>query len=338
MNDRIPSASGTDSLYAGGSGSDSGSVGDDDADRFFDDSLASVFCGKDLEDYFCLGLLVNWPPTSTVVSSQAYNATNYENFLAAVKTECFRGRDDFLFCLPFHALHITVATLIPATKISQLSSRYAEQVTGSRLNRNVSNTKQKRLALAEERKQILLRASSHNDWPKRPLELELESAEIGNRAGIFLWKEHTGGIAKIRQCLEAAAKESFSTVVSEHLRIPDIIHTSFLRYHHCEVLKESPKPIGGDNDGALLRPSQAQSILIKNVLPNQALFSKTCNAEVDDVTDIRRPCGTGMNSSTGTKLERLFVDVVSLVDCKVYLLDPRMEECHEIFLSLPLKE
>ena len=347
MNDQNSSVPGTDSADGGGSGSGSGS---DDDDRFLDDPLIPAFCGEDQDDYFSLGFVVNWPPTSTTESSQAYNAANYEDFLSAVKTECFRGRDDFLFCLPFHALHITVATLFPATKISKLPSRNAEQRTGSTLRGNksvhdtensVDNAKQTRSTLVNGWKQVLLRASSSNDWPKRPLELELESAEIRNRAGILLWKEHTGGIAKIRHCLEVAAKEaeeSFSAVVTEHLRIPDIIHTTFVRYHHCEVAKEGPKTIGGDNDGWLLRPSQAHSALIKHVLPNRTMFSKTRSVETGDGVDTRQPLGTGDNCSTSTKFARFVAHVVNLVDCKIYLLDPRKEEHHEIYLSLPLND
>lgn len=378
MNDRNPPVRDTTGAYSFG-----GSGGGGDDDRFLGDPLLPAFYREEQDTYFSLGLVVNWATTS-IPSSQSYNVTNYERFLSAVKTECFRGRkNDIPFFLPFHALHITVASLFQACKLSQLplsrqhaepSIEDADATAGGTVttkqhtdnNNSISDSvvvgddgAQRRLALATEWKKVLLRASSSDDWPKRPLKLELDSAQIRNRAGIFLWKEHTGGIAKIRRCLEVAAKdeEAFSSrsmsVLRERLKIPDIIHTTFVRYHNHhhrdEGTEKSPDTTttGGDDDddeAMLLRPSQAHSILIERVVPNQALFSKTGSNSVKDDDgddDNHPPCETGStnDSTNGAKIERVVaVDVASLVDCKIYLLDPGKEKDHEVFLSLPLQD
>jgi hypothetical protein len=194
--------------------------------------------------------------------------------------------------------------------------------------------------LATEWKKVLLRASSSDDWPRRPLKLQLDSAQIGNRAGILLWKEHTGGIAKMRSCLRAAANEEdpSSDLVRDHLRIPDIIHTTFLRYHQEGEGPETPlRCTTGDPDPLSWRPSQAHSVLIERVVPSQALFSTSSDTKTGDGAERHREFGTVNNDgSSGNEVEPVVASVASLVDCKIYLLG-RREQDHEIYLSLPLR-
>lgn len=256
---------------------------DDDDDRFLSDPLLSAFFEQD-DDYFALGLVVNWPGDVSAATS-SYNESNYKQFLTAVEKECFGGTGDFLFQLPFHALHITIASLFPAHPLNELN------LAGGLLSRT---------QVASFWKTILLRAAQNSDWPRRPLELELDKAEIRNRAGIFLWKEHTGGLDCMRRCIAEAAMELDNSLLQKHLRIPNIIHTTFLRYHD-----KVP-----DDDSLLLRPSQANYILAERVIPQEALFA------VNDSNIV-------------------IASVANLVDCKIYLLE---RQDHEIFLSLPLQQ
>ena len=379
---------------------------DDDDDRFLGDPLLPAFYREEQDTYFSLGLVVNWATTSTTTcstilsSQQSYNATNYERFVSAVKAECFCGRNnnddpDIPFFLPFHALHITVASLFQACKLSQLPPsrrQHAEEeptivadaaggagAVTTKQKRHTDNTTtnftsddsvvdatgddddddddegdQRRLALATKWKQVVRRATASEHWPKRPLELELDTAQIRSRAGIFLWKEHTGGIAQMRRCLEIAAKQKGEDeLFTSTLKIPDIVHTTFVRYHHNNHNHQHNRDEAGtekysdttttgngnDNDNSsdnssdeatVLRPSQAHSILIERVVPNQALFTKTTTSNSDDDDD-------DDDASNGANIERVVaVDVASLVDCKIYLLDPGKEKDHEVFLSLPL--
>ncbi len=290
----------------------------DDDDRFLDDPLLPAFFRQKQDDYFALGLVINWRNAS--VSCTSYNKSNYEHFLSAVETECFHGKQDFLFTLPFHALHITIASLFPALESLQLRLEPTNKPTKAsqrHMNGNtVANSLQhrnfSRSQVAAIWKTIILRASQHPEWPKRPLKLELDTAEIRDRAGIFLWKEHTGGIASMRRCLQAAVDDEEEKLagVLQHLRIPNIIHTTFLRYN------EVPQPISCKH--IFLRPSEANSVLAKRVIPNQSLFCKTANVD------------NQMRSKIIT------ASVANLVDCKVYLLDERQQD-HDIFLSMPLQ-
>jgi hypothetical protein len=53
------------------------------------------------------------------------------------------------------------------------------------------------------------------------------------RASILLWKELTGGLEEIRTCVRAAIINNTNKEVAylqDYLRIPDIIHTTFVRY------------------------------------------------------------------------------------------------------------
>lgn len=348
-------------------------VVNNDDDVFLDDPLLPAVHRNKEDDYFCLGLVANWPNASSTTRtdgsrprrlSQPYNASNYERFVSAVKTECFRGETDLLFFLPFHALHITIASLFPARLTCEMprwnteatieaTAAAAAAATTTNTDGDSSENYSRTMCRSEFLKawnEILLRASSNKEWPKRPLELELDSAQIRNRAGILLWKEHTGGLEEMRRCIELAANEEFlssptaqcfpRSVILEHLRIPNIIHTTFLRYHHCEdrMGRTNQSLGGGDRESHKpLRPSQANSILTQRIIPSQPLFSKMSNTNRND--DDAKNNNPRFESSTkgATRNDKsVAAEFVRFVNCKIYLLSPRKEVDHEVFLELPL--
>lgn len=293
-----------------------GGIAGAEDDRFLNDPLLPSVCLQEQDGYFSLGLVVNWPTGSckhVPQNQNGYNASNYEKFLSAVEAECFpkKSSKDFLVFLPFHALHITIASFVSAH--SQKSALCNKSSTTE------SNTKKylrdDSMASAAMWKRILQKAAQSPDWPTQPLELQVDSAQIRNRAGILLWKEHTGGIAQMRRCIQAQVENETSNggFAFRDFRIPNIIHTTFVRYHNCD-------------ENLSWRPSQANSILLESVVSNQSLFSKGS-------------CSTKASRASGTtdKPGIVVASVASLVNCKIYLLGSGQERDHEVFLSLPLK-
>jgi hypothetical protein len=166
-----------------------------------DPLVASLFTKED--DYFCLVMVAGWPPNPQVMDPP------YQEFLQTVRS-CFgdsdlSGERPNVYLYPSQSLHVTIATLYPLKKrepgidYGQLIADYSDLVRA---------------------------ASQQPDWPSAPLQLQVESAQLGAKAGILLWKELTGGIHQMRLCLE---QESQARQLSIHA-IPGIIHSSFCRF------------------------------------------------------------------------------------------------------------
>ena len=189
-----------------------------------DPMVSDIFTGQD-GDYFGLVLVANWPPSPTSDMEGPY-----QDFLGAVKS-CFRDEDvvaaatssdttstdstaslPSVYLYPTRHLHITVATFVPATKIV------------GKNNTNSFSTKELRDAKRAQALDLLQAASKLPEWPTEPLQLVVDSAQIGKRAGILLWKDLSGGIAAIRNCLRTASTEASIPI------IPGIIHSTFLRF------------------------------------------------------------------------------------------------------------
>lgn len=171
-----------------------------------------------VEESFGLVICAGWVPSEAVQT--CYN----EKFLPAVQ-RCFQESDwkdlvsddiPRVYFYPSGALHVTVATLHAFTRPEEESPP--------------------RELLIKEWTDLVEAASCRVSWPKKPLQLSLDSAQIGKRAGILLWKELTGGIDQMRVCIkaEADAREDHLRKLDidpDTLSIPDIIHSSFVRYH-----------------------------------------------------------------------------------------------------------
>jgi hypothetical protein len=129
---------------------------------------------------------------------------------------CFDDNDQKnAYFYPLDSLHITVATLHSFT----LRTRDPKQ----------------RWILESAWRSVVLAASKRPEWPKHHLKLEIDSCQIGTRAGILLWRETTGGLDHVRTCLalEIVERESLflkAGLPVDTLRIPGIIHSSILRY------------------------------------------------------------------------------------------------------------
>eukprot|EP00536_Pseudo-nitzschia_multiseries_P006803 jgi/Psemu1/193891/e_gw1.149.64.1 len=175
-------------------------------------------------DYFGLVLVINWPPSPLEDVDH-----HYQKFLGAVRS-CFESSDvssvanevPAAYCQPIFALHVTLATFARIHKV---------------LDHSTAGTD--RRECEKKRATELVRAASKlPEWPKDPIRLVVDSAQIGSRAGILLWRDLSGGVEAIRSCLrKAAAAEavlSGSTAAPLHPEtyptIPGIIHSTILRF------------------------------------------------------------------------------------------------------------
>ena len=183
-----------------------------------DPALSSLFNNED--DFFGLVLVAGWPPNLDVINPP------YKSLLKSIRP-CFLdepgvtvsgsdgGVDDGsdppnVYLYPSKHLHVTIATLYP-------NQKRIEGVDYDNLCKSYSS--------------LVKAASQRPEWPKSPLILEIESTQLGSTAGILFWKEVTGGIVRMRQCLEEEAKQ-------QHIKIhhmPNIVHSTFLRFYKFDI-------------------------------------------------------------------------------------------------------
>ena len=176
---------------------------DGPATCFQADPIVQAILNKD-QGYVGLVLVAGWPP-------QTETNAPYSNFIESVK-ECFDPVDldsdrpaVYLYPLPF--LHVTISTLLPIQ-------------TGQEGGTVFESSRQAWIEL------VSTTASQHPDWPTSPLQLEIDAAQIGTKAGVLLWKETTGGLEAMRTCL---ANEALKHGMKIN-KIPKIVHSSFLRF------------------------------------------------------------------------------------------------------------
>jgi len=183
------------------------------------------------EETYGIVVVAGWVP------SDAWQAAYNDNFLPAVQ-KCFyesdwnqstnkgREKDDDtipnVYLYPSTSLHVTVATLRPFF-----------QPMGDEESKET---------LKLEWTDLVRAASLREDWPRKPLQLVIDSAQIGKKAGILLWNELTGGLDMMRVCLEAELEHRQERLIragidTKTFRIPTIMHSTFLRFHQ---LPETP--------------------------------------------------------------------------------------------------
>ena len=184
---------------------------DGPANKFIADPLVTSLFTKE-DDYFGLVLVTGWPPHVETMGPAM------TSFLKLVRT-CF-GKEDLtgtspnVYLYPTECLHVTIATLHHVQRKDR--NKGAEYYNGM---------KQKYADLVKA-------ASQKDDWPKSDgdsfssMKLQLESVQLGQKAGIFLWNDTTGCINAMRTCIKEEAKLKGIEI---HC-IPNIIHSTFLRF------------------------------------------------------------------------------------------------------------
>ena len=176
---------------------------------------------------FGLVLVALWP------ANEAYRTQLLEPYqrLCAATELCFEevdvarrdGSIPPVYLYPFTALHVTIATL----------HAFMEQPPGQVL------AEERQVTLKTVWSRVLQKASQLKEWPTaQSLQLVLDHAQIGQKAGILLWKETTGGIDAMRRCLqsvcaqpETVAELQRDSVSVDTLAIPPIVHTTYLRFY-----------------------------------------------------------------------------------------------------------
>mmetsp|Transcript_9072 Transcript_9072/g.18836 ORF Transcript_9072/g.18836 Transcript_9072/m.18836 type:complete len:311 (-) Transcript_9072:33-965(-) len=203
-----------------------------------DPMVSDIFTCPD-GDYFGLVLVTNWP-----ISPLSDMDGPYTDFLEAIKS-CFQKEDITatpskevekdstgqvslppVYFYPTIHLHITLATFIPPTKIASSNSVSNEDGDNNTEAGSLSSNNVREAKKAEVLK-LLQSASELPGWPTEPLQMVVDSAQIGKRAGILLWKDLSGGVEAIRNCLRKASTE---LDISTTPNIPGIIHSTFLRF------------------------------------------------------------------------------------------------------------
>jgi hypothetical protein len=171
------------------------------------------------EPTFALILVAGWPPSKALKDS-------YDTFKDSVRA-CFDATDvdgDRPAVYLYHSgsLHVTVATV----RSLQQSAKPEHRQFICDCAREIS-------------------VSAQRLWPTQKLELSIQRAQIGKRAGIILWEETTGGLTSMRECFQQAAREYGKTqsgrlseeekailcAVIDEMAVPSIVHSTFLRFY-----------------------------------------------------------------------------------------------------------
>jgi hypothetical protein len=169
-------------------------------------------------DQFGIVLVANWPPNRSIIDP-------YSVFLEKCQA-CFEPEDlkgtthqppAAYFYPPGH-LHITIATFTPFTAPKPFDiDTYSECCT-----------------------RVVERSFERDDWPGEAFHVEIDRMQIGNKAGIILWKDD-GKFADMRKILQQEFDQSFeldpSAFDNRRIIIPNIIHSTFLRFGRSLVTK-----------------------------------------------------------------------------------------------------
>lgn len=163
---------------------------------------------------FNLALTTGWPPDESF-------REHYHRFCEAVD-RCWESSDRTgshapVYLYPFEHLHATAATFVRPEVEDVVPEEQQETL------RSVWSV-------------VVRTASEDREWPTEPLSLRIDKAQIGTRAGILLWKDETGGMEAIRQCLRTSCQTHSALFEENGLRadtmnIPTIIHSTFLRFY-----------------------------------------------------------------------------------------------------------
>ena len=161
---------------------------------------------------FGVVLVANWPPRQSFTEP-------YEKILPKLKL-CFDAQDYEIndkdlpaaYFYPKDTLHITIASFIP---------HHAPVV---------ANKEEYSKACID----VMNKSFAREDWPKEAFHVEFDRAQIGSKAGIFLWNNFDGTIAKMRKIIQEeydSHYEKDSKALNDRsLIVPDIIHSTFLRF------------------------------------------------------------------------------------------------------------
>ena len=200
-----------------------------DPEEFYEPDVRVAHLVQDKNQFtetFGLTLVTAWP------ADGALRKELLESYyrLCALTELCFAEADVArrgdgtvppVYLYPFTALHVSVVVL----------HAFYKQPPGTVLS------PERQAILQNAWSRVLQQAAALPDWPTQPLELVLDRAQLGPKAGILVWNETTGGLAQMRTCVQRICAQSGTVdelqrqgVSVDTLIVPNIIHTTFLRY------------------------------------------------------------------------------------------------------------
>ena len=117
-----------------------------------------------------------------------------------------------VYLYPTIHLHITIATFLPPTKKKNNNNDDDDddEVDKSKNKKN----KKSEMIIINQIITLLDEASKLSDWPTQPFQFVIDSTQLGSKAGILLWKDLSGGINKIRNCLRQVVLSSTNNSAS----------------------------------------------------------------------------------------------------------------------------
>ena len=171
---------------------------------------------------FGLVLVIGWQQFPSIVG-EAYVAFKHKvaqcfDPIDIVGDNSEANQPPAVFLYPVEDLHITIAAF-----------HYFHPV--------VDSTHEE--ILISQWRSIVDSASKRPTWPSlEALRFQIAGTQIGAKNGILLWEETSGGIDAMRQCILSEVIESKNILTAtlgdefqETISIPDIIHSTFLRFH-----------------------------------------------------------------------------------------------------------
>ena len=170
---------------------------------------------------FGVVLVANWPPKESLMKP-------YKEFVVQIKEQEWFEKIDLeqqkgseekncipaVYFYPPQALHITIATF-KAFNAPEVKHRddYANAC-----------------------RRIVHKSFARKDWPSGPFQIEIDRVHIGTKAGILLWENPDGAIASMREIMreeyDAYYKVNPGALDHRDLKVPNIIHTTFIRFAH----------------------------------------------------------------------------------------------------------
>ncbi len=172
-------------------------------------------------------LVVNQNQDQTLVD-QIDNGAAHEN------EEQQQQETPNVYLYPAEHLHITVATFHPFNHSfnSQSDDDHGDNTSSATMKSDDYDL------YVKSCQKITKRAMQRNEWPKHPFHVKVDRAQIGEKAGILLWRDcyciennGRGSFELIRNILrEEYEKSLFDIPKGKKLIIPGIIHSTFLRF------------------------------------------------------------------------------------------------------------
>lgn len=182
--------------------------------NFEKDEWLQLLTLKEEGNQFGVVLIANWPTPEQTMNP-------YREILPSIKS-CFNESDyeiqengiPCVYLYPANALHITLATFTPFPETNSIPDKETYAMVCQKVVNNAFN---------------------RQDWPNNQnIEIEIDRAQIGVKAGIFLWKNKDGMIQTMRDILQQEYDKVFQqdpqSLNHRKFIIPGIIHSTFLRF------------------------------------------------------------------------------------------------------------